>query len=212
MLHKTLTIILLLLCIALTASAQDRPILQTDAAQTAWREDLKFMYEKMQTAHPNLFWRTPEADFKKLVADLDADIPYLTDEQIKVRLMQIVALVDGHTQIGIFQPALNFHMYGLRLYAFADGIYVVDAQPQYKEAVGKKLVAIGSTDVESVFKQVSTVAQHDNDNMLMLTTNFYTVVPEVIHALGLTRDMDHPAFIVEDDTGQRLTFNPQPLT
>ena len=94
-------------------------------------------------------------------------------------------------------------MYGLRLYTFSDGIYVVDARPQYKEAIGKKLVAVGSTDVESVYKQVSTVAPHDNDNMLKLTTAFYMVVPEVLHALGITEDMDQPAFIVEDDKGQR---------
>ncbi len=209
---KTFITLLLMLCLISIASAQDRPIIQTDAAQTEWREDLKFMYEKMQTQHPNLFWRTPEADFEKLVADLDTDIPYLTDEQIEVRLMQIVALVDGHTQIGIFQPALKFHMYGLRLYTFSDGIYVVDAQPQYKEAIGKKLVAVGSIDVESVYKQVATVAQHDNDNMLTLTTNFHMVVPDVLHALGITDDLNQPAYIVEDAAGQRLTINPSPLT
>ena len=212
MLRKTLISILWLFCLTSIAVAQNRPTLQDETAQSAWREDLHQMYDKMQTAHPNLFWRTPRADFEKMVTNLDADIPYLTDEQIKVRLMQIVALVDGHTQMGIFQPALNFHMYGLRLYTFNDGIYVVDAQPQYQEAVGKKLVAIGSTDVNSVYEQVSTVAQHDNDTMLMLTTAFYMVVPEVLHALGITKDMNQPAFVVEDEKGQRLSVNPLPLT
>ncbi len=212
MLNKTLIALLMLLCLTSIVAAQNHPTLQDETAQSAWREDLHQMYEKMQTAHPNLFWRTPEADFKKLAAQLDRDIPYLTDEQIKVQLMQIVSLVDGHTQIGIFQPALNFHMYGLRLYTFNDGIYVVDAQPQYKEAIGKKLVAIGGTDVNSVYQQVSTVAPHDNDTMLMLTTAFYMVVPEVLHALSITKDMNQPAFMVEDDKSQWIAINPMPLT
>jgi hypothetical protein len=212
MLHKTLITIGLLLCLTSVIFAQDSSAIQNEAAQSAWREDLHLMYEKMQTTHPNLFWRTPEADFKQMVADLDADIPSLTDEQIKVRLMQIVALVDGHTQIGIFQPALDFHLYGLRLYTFSDGIYVVDAQPLYKEAVGKKLVSISSTDVDSVYQQVSTVAPHDNDTMLKLTSAFYMVVPEVLHAMGIVEDVDQPAFVVEDEKGQSLTINPKPLT
>ncbi len=212
MLHKTLITILLLLGLTSIVFAQDRPTLQDETAQSAWRDDLNQMYTKMQSAHPDLFWRTPQADFEKLVTNLDVDIPYLTDEQIKIRLMQIVTLVDGHTQIGIFQPALNFHLYGLRLYTFNDGIYVVDAQPQYKEAVGKKLVAIGGMDVNSVYQKVATVAQHDNDTMLMLTTAFYMVVPEVLHALGITDNMNQPAFMVENATGERFTFNPTPLT
>lgn len=212
MLHKTLMTLLFLFCLTSLVYAQERPIIQDQAAQAAWREDLQYLLEKMPTVHPNLYWRTPEADFEKLVTELDGDIPYLTDEQIKVRLMQIVALVDGHTQIGIFQPALDFHLYGLRLYTFSDGIYVVDAQPQYQEAVGKKLVGVGGIDVDSVYQQVSTVAPHDNDTMLKLTTAFYMVVPEVLHALGITGDIEQPEFVVEDSSGKRLTINPAPLT
>ena len=212
MFRKALVIIWLILGMMSVASAQDRPVIQSDTAQAAWRDDLHVMFDRMQKAHPKLFWRTPEADFEQAVAALDADIPYRTDEQIQVGLMQIVALVDGHTQISLFQPALKFHLYGLRLYSFSDGIYVVDAQPQNKEAIGKKLVAVGSTPVDSVYKEVSTVAQHDNDEMLRLTTAFYMVVPEVLHALGITDDLNQPAYVVEDAAGQRTTINPTPLT
>ncbi|MBA3872084.1 MAG: hypothetical protein H0X30_23305 [Anaerolineae bacterium] len=212
MMRKLMSTLLLILCLTSIALAQDIPAVQNESAQAAWREDLRELYEKMQTKHPKLFWRTPQADFQKLVTELDKDIPTLTDDQIKVKLMQIVALVDGHTQIGIFQPALNFHMYGLRLYMFSDGIYVVDAQPPYQEAIGKKLVAVGSTDVDTVYKEVSTVAQHDNDNMLKLTTLFYMVVPEVLHAMGITSDVNQPDFVVEDAAGQRTTIEPTPLS
>src|SRR6185436_5866929 len=104
-----------------------------------------------------------------------------------------------------FQPALNFHVYGLRFYTFSDGIYVVDAQPQYMEAIGKKLVAVGNTDVDTVYKEVSTVAPHDNETMLKLTTAFYMIVTEVLHAMDITPDMNQPAYVVEDAAGQRTT-------
>ena len=85
MLHKTLISIGLLLCLTSLVFAQDRPILQDETAQANWRENLQYLIEKMPTVHPNLYWRTPEADFKILAAELDGDIPYLTEEQIKVR-------------------------------------------------------------------------------------------------------------------------------
>jgi hypothetical protein len=212
MMRKIVFLLAFVACLVSVTVAQDRPVLQDEAAQAAWRDDLRVMMERMQNMHPNLFWRTPEADFKQAAAALDADIPYRTDEQIKVGLMQIVALVDGHTQIGIFQPAFNFHMYGLRLYMFTDGLYVVDAQPQYKEAIGKKLVAVGNINVDDVFKQVSMVAQHDNDHMLQLTTAFYMVVPEVLNALNITANIYQPEYVVEDASDQRITINPTPLT
>ncbi len=210
--RKTFLVLVLIACYLSGVDAQDRAVIQGEVAQTAWRNDLRLMYDRMQTMHPNLFWRTPEDEFKQAVTTLDADIPYRTDEQIKVGLMQIVALVDGHSQIGIFQPALKFHIYGLRLYTFSDGIYVVDAQPQYQDAIGKKVVAVNGIDMDIVYKEVSTVAPHDNDFMLKLTTAFYTVVPEVLHAMGITSNMNEAAFVVEDEKGQRTTVNPLPLT
>ncbi len=212
MLRKTIVAMLLLFTFTTLVSAQDRPLLQDAAAQTAWREDLHVMAERLPKAHPNLFWRMTEADFQKAIDALDADIPYLTEEQIKVGFVRIAAMIDGHSQIGIFQPAIQFHLYGLRLYYFDDGIYVVDAQPLYKEAVGKKLVGIGNLDIDSAYQQVSALAIRDNEYMLKLTTLFMMAVPESLHALGITDDLDHPAYLVEDASGQRTTINPQPLT
>jgi hypothetical protein len=192
--------------------AQRQPVLQDDAAQAAWHEDLSYMAERMQEIHPNLFWRTPEAEFHQAIADLEAQLPYLTDEQVKVGIIKIVALIDGHTQVGVFQPALNFHLYPLRLYDFSDGLYVVDAQPAYQEAVGKRLVSIGHLDVESAYRQMALLAQHDNDYMLKLVTAFFMVLPEALHGSGVIADVNQPQFVVEDANGERVTVNPTPLT
>ena len=81
MMRKLMSTLLLILCLTSIVSAQDIPAIQNESAQAAWREDLRELYKKMQTQHPKLFWRTPEADFQKLVTELDKDIPTLTDDQ-----------------------------------------------------------------------------------------------------------------------------------
>jgi hypothetical protein len=202
-----------LLLTVTTAFAQDnRPVIQNEAAQLGWREDLQHMAARMPQMHPHLFWRVSEADFNKAVADLDTNIPYLTDEQIKVELIRIVALIDGHTQIPLFQPAVNFHLYPIRFYAFNDGIYVVDARAPHEDAVGKRLVSIGKLDVEAAFEQVGQLAQHDNEWMLKLVTCFMFIIPENLHGLGITADVNQPGFVVEDAQGERTTLNFAPLT
>lgn len=212
MLRKTLWLLLFCLSVCLTAAAQERAVLQEESAQAAWREDLQVMWEGMQRIHPNLFWRMTAGEFEQAVTLLDADIPYLTDEQIKVRFIQIAAMIDGHSQIGIFQKAVDFHLYGVRFYAFTDGIFVVDAQPEYQEAVGKRLVSIGSSPIEEAYPQIASVSIYDNEYMLKLTTAFTLAIPEMLRGLGITDSLDQPAYVVEDSSGKQLTINPTPLT
>ncbi|MEZ4668375.1 MAG: hypothetical protein R3E39_10710 [Anaerolineae bacterium] len=203
---------LVVLTFSVVHAQAERAVVQDETAQAAWREDVQYMAEQMPRRHPNLFWRVSEADFNQAIADLDADIPYLTDEQIKVALVRIVALIDGHTQIPLFQPAVDFHLYPIRFYAFTDGIYVVDARDPNADAIGKRLVGIGNLDVEAAFEQVKTLAQYDNEYMRKLVTCFMFIIPENLHGLGITADLDQPQFVVEDGDGTQTTLNFAPLT
>lgn len=204
--------LVMLFTFILSAHAQNQPVLQTDEAQASWREDVQYMAEQMKAIHPNLFWRISEADFDGAIAHLEARLPYLTEEQIKVELVRIAALIDGHTVISLFQPALNFHIYPIRLYYFSDGLYVVDAESTYQEAIGKKLVRIGKTDVEAVFQQIAPLSHDDNQYMDKLVTAFYMTIPESLHALGIVTDVNQPEIVLSGDDGVTLTINPTPLT
>lgn len=212
MLRKTIWLLLIYLLLCVTTTAQERPITQPNAAQAAWREDLQLMADGMQRIHPNLFWRITPEQFAQVVEALESDIPYLTDEQIKVRFIQIAAMIDGHTQIGIFQEAIDFHIYGVRFYSFNDGIFVVDAQPENQEIIGKRLVKIGNTNIEQAYDRMTKFAINDNDIMLKLTTAFAMAIPELLHGASITDSLAQPAYVVENSDGSQITFNPKPLT
>jgi len=90
-----------LLFTALTlASAQtaatDKPDHQLSPQE--WREDLHFLAAQMRLKHKSLFHTMTEAEFNQAVEKLDADIPPLNEDQIFVRFLQIMAMVqDGHS-------------------------------------------------------------------------------------------------------------------
>jgi hypothetical protein len=189
----------------------EQAMIQTEQAQQAWREDLNYVAERLRTQHPKAFYRVSEQEFQRAVDDLDAQIPYLTDDQVRIGLIRIAALIDGHTQIPVTQSRLGFHIYPLRLYQFSDGLFVIDAQEPYHDSVGAKIVQIGSIDVDEAYRRLATLAPHDNDMTIRLLTPLYYLIPEVLVATEVISDAAMPAFVLERG-GKRSTINPVPIT
>lgn len=193
----------------LTPTLDPRP--QTDTSIRDWRDDLRSLMRAINSMHPNPYWRTPRSDYDRMVSDLDKRIPELTDEQIIVELVRIVALLDGHSNMDVLEAPVHFHLYPIRLYRFSDGMYVVDAAEPTKEAIGGKLISIGGQDAEEVFNQVKPLTQYDNEMDYALMTPMYMMIPEFLHALGIVKDMSQPEFVIETD-GKQITLNPAPMT
>jgi esterase/lipase len=194
------------------AANAPRVIQQSKEAQTAWREDLRALDVAIRKEHPNQFFQTPEADFQKMVMALDTDIPYLTTSQIKAGLVRIAAVVDGHTMIPTYQPAIGFHRYPLRFYLFSDGLYVIAAQQPYQTAIGKRLIQVGHTSVERAWQTLQGFASRDNEMTIKLNTPLFFIMPETLHASGLIDDPAQPNFLLEDMSGKTMTLNPSQMT
>ena len=84
--------------------------------------------------------------------------PSLSRDELLVGVLRLIALLgprNGHTGLFPGDPAhtRELHLYPLRLYDFADGLYVVDAADA--SLVGSRLVAIDGTPVAKVFDLVS---------------------------------------------------------
>jgi pimeloyl-ACP methyl ester carboxylesterase len=190
----------------LAARAQD------DAATARWREDLRALTNAIRTIHPKPFWRGNERDFQAEVDQLDRAIPYLDDNAIKVGLIQLTAMIDGHTILPFSQGPMGFGYYPLRLYSFSDGIFVIDAQPPWQDVIGARLVQIGDLSADEAFRRLAPLAQHDNDLTLRLLTPVHMLVPEELIATGVIADPTRPNFVFELRDETRRTLNPPPTT
>lgn len=182
-----------------------------------WREDLRYLAERMPKVHKNLFHKMTREEFNEAVESLNRRIPLLNRNQIIVELARIVAMVgDGHTRMGLvpnrlrIDPKIGFRQYPLKLYLFKDGLFVYAAGEEYKNAVGARVVQIGDEPVDEAFKRVGEIAFRDNEMTVKDRVPYLLTVPEILGALGLISDMEKAPFTVEKD-GEQITITLKPV-
>jgi hypothetical protein len=185
---------------------------QASTRDANWREDLQYLWDNIQR-HPDPFRSTSQADFEQMVSDLDAEIPNLTDEEIVVRLLQIVAaLQDGHSWIAFQQSDYAFRYYPLHFYPFSDGVYVIEAAPEYADLVGARLVRIGETNAEQVVERLLLLAPHDNDSSRLVTLPMMLGIADILLGAGIIEDANQPGYVFERADGEQVTINPEPIS
>lgn len=190
-------------------TAREQPILQSTEAQSAWREDLQVLAQRVESMHPDLFWRVSETDFRTMVSQLDADIPQLTDNQIIVEMARIVSIADAHSHLSLYQSATGFQVYPMRLYFFQDGLFIVDAADT--ELIGAQVMSINNHVIEDVYNTVAPIITHDNLQGMLNLAPSYIISPQILHALGLIGDLNQPNFALRLMDGSDITLNPTPV-
>jgi len=196
------------------ACAAPIPVLAQDGfaiSAEQWRQDLHFLAEQMPLKHKSLFHTMNEAEFHGAVAKLDSDIPVLNEDQVFVRLLQIMAMVqDGHTGLDLRPvppPDRKDHI-PIRFERYADGIHVRAAAPDYAAAVGGKVIQVGSVDWQEAIKRLDSIESHDPGNdgeQLAWSAKTDLNDPRILHGLGLSSASDSANFLIEKN-GKRQVF------
>lgn len=147
-----------------------------------WREDLRMLSNGLTKVHPAPFHDTAPATFNAAVKSLDANIPKLTNNQIIVRMLGIVAMVkDAHTQLHATPPA----PFPVRVYKFADGIFVTGVRAEDSARLGTRIVTINGRPVEAVWDSVQKIAAGDNEFSRMEAVPRFIANPKAMNGLGL---------------------------
>jgi hypothetical protein len=184
---------------------------QTRAPLTAeqWRTDLRFFAEELPKRHKNLFHTMTRAQFDSAVKQLDGQIPALAGHEIAVEFMRITAMSrDGHTRVDPFN-AFSAGAYPLGFYLYRDGLFVRQAAPELGELAGVKVLRIGNTSAEEALGKVRDLVGRDNEMGVKRTGPMLLSIPEVLHALKLTADLQSLKLVVEQ-AGKRRELELKP--
>ena len=177
-------------------------------------QDIDFLITQLRAIHPDPFHSITEEDFRAAAEALKQDLRALTDPEVFVELKKWIALAasqeDGHTTVVMFQ-ATNFHLFPLRLYMFSDGVFVIDANPPYEEAIGKRVVRIGGMEMAAVDALIDPLITRDNDTTLLFKKTLHYLVPEVLHALGILDDAGQGDYLLEDANGEQSVLTLEPI-
>ena len=176
-----------------------------------WREDLRALADALKAIHPKLFFKGNEAEVNGLIAALDARLDTLSDDQIKAGLLRIAAQFDGHTRIFFGQAAMAWHMYGLRLYDFSDGLVVIAARPPHESLVGAKLARINGVDAGAALNRIRRYVEHDNESWVRHLSPAYLMIPELLLAEGLIADPARANLVFQRADGTTVTIQPEPI-
>lgn len=128
-----------------------------------WQANLDFLVRALPQYHIDPFFKVSQESFEEAAAKLRSQIPDLTDEEVVVRLSQLVAMLgDEHTALSWTgeQPSLYFP---INFQVFSDGIYVVATTPDYADALSNRLVSIAGTEAEAVMDRLASIIPHTNE-------------------------------------------------
>ena len=129
---------------------------------TRWAEDVAMVVGRMRELHPDLFHGVSDASFDAATDALRAALPTMSDDQVLVGLMRLVASIsaegrDGH--MGIWPPDNPgaVRRYPVRLWEFPDGLYVTAAMPPGADLVGGRVLAVNGRPLAEVERLLDPV-------------------------------------------------------
>ncbi|MBI4749452.1 MAG: peptidase S41 [Acidobacteria bacterium] len=167
-----------------------------------WRQDVQFLAKELPARHKNLFFHLKKADFNRSIQQLDKTLPKLSDDEIKVELMRIVASVnDAHTD---FNPQFKKVLPLAHLW-FKDGLYLLRSPAEHQALLGCKLIRIGNTPIDQAFKLVKPLISYENDQWLLTESPQYLMNPGILKVLKIIPDDIRASLTYQDRQGQTHT-------
>jgi serine/threonine protein kinase len=173
-----------------------------------WREDLEFFATTLNSGHKDFAKLATKDSFKRELSELKSKADRLSDSEIIIRLMrEIASLGVAHATVDWRSDKFDFHFYPLRLRWFGDGLAVVAAAPSLREAIGARVVRIGSETPEKIEAAVTPYISHENQAWLHYQSPNYMVFDELLAYLKIVPPKGRVEFAFEKSDGKRFTLN-----
>ena len=188
--------------VAIVSSAQARP-----SAPATLAQDVRELGASIEQIHPDPFRSVSRRRFEAEVNALAGRAASLSRDELLVGVLRVIALLgprNGHTGLFPGDPshARELHLYPLRLYAFADGLYVVDAVD--RSLIRNKLVAIEGVPVAQVLERVDPLVSRDNDSNLRGLAPHFLLTAEILDGLGIADGAQSADLSFERPGGERV--------
>jgi hypothetical protein len=164
----------------------------------------------MESLHPDLFHGVSREAFDAAVDDLIGRLPALSDDEVLVGLMRLVAMIssqgrDGH--MGMWPPdnPEAVHRFPIRVWEFPEGMFVTAARTPNADLVGTRIVAVDGVPIDEVLERLDPVVPRDNASNLRAARSVYLTSAEVLDGLGIADDARTMTLDVEAARGSPRT-------
>lgn len=171
-------------------------------ADHQWQEDLFFLAKALIQTHSNPFHTVSEAEFQESVSSLSQRIPFLTDNEIIVGLLEITALIqDWHTQI--ISSNLTSCWFPVRIEWLKEGLFILATSPEYAQWVGTRVLNVGSCSDSEAFQRVKGIAAHDNEYSQQYFAAMFFSMPSILNGLQMIPSTGILPITIQTMTGEK---------
>jgi tetratricopeptide (TPR) repeat protein len=178
-----------------------------------WRYDLAFLVSEITRLHYVYRSQPLHSDFKADASALDESIPKLSDAQITVRLQRLLArLGDGHSISYCLGGKRPLPRLPIRVYLFADGLFVVGAPDEYRRLVGRRVERIGDMDALDAVAHIAPYVSQDNPMFVKAIGMYLLLSPDFLQAAGVVADAREVTLTFDDGRGgrEKVRLRPEP--
>ncbi len=150
--------------------------------------------------------------FATEMTEIEHAAPQAADSQVVLKLMRLVASGHiGHTHV-IFPPEpMAFHRLPLTLYWYSDGLGVNAAAPEYKDALGARVVRVGTMTPVQLEAAVTPYISYENETWLHQESPDYMIVKELLSELKLVNADGNVDITFAKADGKPFTLNVVPV-
>lgn len=177
-----------------------------DSEPGRWQQDLNYLATELPRLHVNAFHAIEKQRFYQEVNRLDSSIPYLSKDEIIVGLHKLVAMIgDAHTQFDWLNIS-GGRKVPLELYWLSDGLFVTGAGDECREAMGARVIGIGSLEVDSAFNKICALIPNECDGYFIDKSPELLVAADKLHGLGIIDNGGSADFSFETKNGDTIEY------
>lgn len=159
-------------------------------SKNVWKNDINYLQNKLTTNEFELISSDTEKNkFNKQLNDFKKDIWHLDDNEIEMRLSQIVAsLGEAHTVFGQLGNANMIYPVGTS--QFDEGLFVIQTDKKYEQILGTKLVMINNIKIKDIASKIDTLIPHENEQWLKYLESSFLTNPSVLKYFKIANGKD----------------------
>ena len=190
---------------------------RADARTGGWLADIAALKEGIENTHPDPWHGLSEKRFDSSLEKLRSEVATGSNDELMVGIVEAVASLsakgrDAHTGAFVWGTGdYPTHSLPLRLWFFADGLFVVDALPPYRSLVGTRVTSLAGHPIVSVVHHIAPLVSHDNATTIELVTPRFLLIPEILHGLGLLKDARRVEVGIVDAEGHERSVRMTPV-
>jgi len=172
-----------------------------------WRFDLQLLAREVRRKGFGLYRPITKEEFELSVKRLNDMIPKLTDAQVGIELSKLMAkLGDGHTGILGSKERPEFtQTLPVQFYFFKEGLFIIAADPKYKELLGAQVLRFGERTVDEVMQALDPLMSRDNELWPKQVAPYRMRTLPLLNALSLIPDAQKVALTIRDVGGKERT-------